>query len=172
MQSIHVQMMASLVKQLCWKLQDLPDSVIELYRDFRMNARRFSSEDLECLFHQCSLPFRRVFVILDGLDECEEKHRKRILKFVCEIDSQVKNAKIFVASREELDILHTFRRYKIFSIDSSAIKGDIEVFVKHRVASELRHIDSKVQEDVTKTLIEKSNGMYAFILNLLRICHD
>ncbi|OKL57097.1 hypothetical protein UA08_07557 [Talaromyces atroroseus] len=164
-QLMPVQMMSNLVKQLCWELKELPDSVIKLYREFATNARHFTFDDLRYLFLQCSMLFRRVFVVLDGLDECDEKFRKPILKFCCEIDDQVHNVKIFLASREEIDISSKIRRLDAFWLGSknNSAQKDIERFVKYRVATELGHINPKLREEVTKTLIENSNGMYLWV---------
>lgn len=162
MSCMPVQMMANLVKQLCWNIPHLPGSVIKFYHDFRMNAQRPSFDDLEYLFQKCSASFRRVFVVIDGLDECEEKYRKRILRFVTGIGVQSGNVKTFVASRGELDILRTFRRHRVLYMSSQHMSAlqDIEEFVKHRVGTELNHIKHEVQEEVIKTLVENSKGMY------------
>lgn len=155
------QMISSLIKQLCWGLPALPEPVIEFYNKFLMNGRKPSFSDLESIFLKCSKLFERVFIVLDGLDECEQKHRKTILNFVFDLGAQDKDVKIFVASRKLMDILHAFRRHKCLKVSSRdpLAQEDIAKLVKNRVATELSHIGPEVQELVIQTVIEKSKGM-------------
>ncbi|KAE8549969.1 hypothetical protein EYB25_008494 [Talaromyces marneffei] len=164
-QYLPTQMISSLVKQLCWALPALPEPAIEFYSNFLMNGRRPSFNDLESLFLKCLKLFERVFVVLDGLDECEQKHRKMILNFVFGIGAQSEDAKIFVASRKQIDILHAFRRHKFLHVSSRdpLAQEDIAKLIKHRVATELSHIDPEVRETVVQTVTEKSNGMYLWV---------
>jgi hypothetical protein len=164
-QYLPTQMISSLVKQLCWGLPALPKPAIEFYNDFPMNGRRPSFNDLETLFLKCLKLFERVFIVLDGLDECEQKHRKTILNFVFDLGAQSEDVKIFVASRKQIDILHAFRRHKFLHVSSRdpLAQEDIAKLVKHRVATELSHINPEVQETVIQTVTEKSKGMCVFI---------
>lgn len=162
------QMISSLVKQLCWSLPALPEPAIEFYNDFPGNGRRPSFNDLESLFRKCLKLFERVFIVLDGLDECEQKHRKTILDFVFDLGVRSEDVKIFVASRKEIDISHAFRRHKFLDVSSRnpLAQEDIARLVKHRVATDLSHIDPEVQETVIRTVIEKSKGMCVLLSSL------
>lgn len=160
-QTSPVQMMSALLKQLCSNLQTLPDAVLKLYRDFRMNARRPSFDNIKDLFLQSTRLFGRIFVVLDGLDECEEKYRKPIMQFVCEISNQSGNTKAFVASRRELDILRTFSRHGVYHVESISPSAldDMKKLIKHRVTTDLSHVDLDIQQDIIKKLIDNSKGM-------------
>lgn len=163
-QYLPTQMISSLVKQLCWSLPALPEPAIEFYNDFPKNGRRPSFNDLESLFRKCLNLFERVFIVLDGLDECEQKHRKTILNFLFDLGAQ-SELRVFVASRKEIDISHAFRRHKFLDVRSTnhLAQEDIARLVKHRVVTELSHIDPEVQELVIQTVTKKSEGMYVFL---------
>lgn len=77
--------------------------------------------------------------------------------------------KIFVASRKEIDISHAFRPHKFLDVGSRnrLAQEDIARLVKHRVATELSHIDPEVQETVIQTVTEKSKGMCVLLSSLL-----
>ena len=160
-QYLPTPMVSSLVKQLCWALPTLPELVIEFYNDFQMNGRRPSFNDLATLFLECLNLFERVFIVLDGLDECEQKHRKTILNFLFDLREKDENVKIFIASRNSFDISIAFQRHKSLKVSSRnpLALEDIAKLVKNRVATELSHIDPEVQEMVIQKVIENSKGM-------------
>lgn len=164
-QYLPTQIISSLVKQLCRGLTVLPEPALEFYKNFQMNGRRPLFNDLEDLFMKCLKHFERVFIVLDGLDECEQKHRKTILNFVLDLGAQNEAVKILVVSRRLMDILHTFQRHKHLHVNSKndLAQKDIAKLVKYRVTTELSHINPEVQETVIQTLIEKSNGMWVLV---------
>ncbi|EED20612.1 hypothetical protein TSTA_038230 [Talaromyces stipitatus ATCC 10500] len=158
-----VQVMSSLVKQLCWKLPSLPDPAVGLYSDYRLIARIPTYHDLKTLFLKCSQFFEHVFIVFDGLDAYEGKGRKEILKLVCEFaDDKSDNLKILVASRRDPDILHTFRHHGVLQVHTRNpfVQQDIRKLVKHRVTTEFGHIDPELQEHVITTVINNSKNLY------------
>jgi hypothetical protein len=159
-QNSLTEILSMLVKQLCWNIEVLPEKVLEFYRKSESNARQPTSNDLKALFTECLNCLGKTFLVFDGLDEYEERQRTHLLKFVNEAVSQQLNMKIFITSRDEIDIKHTLRRCQCSSIEIySQTQGDVVKVVRHRVANELGHIDAESKEEIIKLLIEKSGGL-------------
>lgn len=154
------EILSMLVKQLCWNIEVLPEKVLEFYRKSKSNARQPTSDDLKMLFTECLNCLGKTYLVFDGLDEYEEKQRRHFLKFVNESVSQQLNMKIFITSRDEIDIRLALRRCQYSGIEVySQTQDDVVKVVRHRVANELAHIDAEFQEEIIKLLIEKSGGL-------------
>ncbi|KAH8691320.1 hypothetical protein BGW36DRAFT_388130 [Talaromyces proteolyticus] len=161
MQQSTSQVLSMLVKQLCWNIDVLPHRVLELYQKLEKNARQPTFDDLKLLFTECVRHIGKVFVVFDGLDEFDERHRRQLLGFLCAEDTQQENVKFFVTSRWERDIKQAFIRCKYLKVESlSRTQSDLEKVVRHRVTNELSYISPDLQEEVIKSLIEKSGGVF------------
>jgi hypothetical protein len=153
------RIVSMLIKQLCWKLETLPDDTLDYYRQCKKDARLPVLNKLAAMFMECVGSLSRVFVVIDGLDECEEKCRKPILDFVA-ATSQQSISKFLITSRWEWDIERAFSRIKSLLIPGiTSDQKDIAKVVKYRVEKELRHFRSDTQEYIIQQLVEKSNGM-------------
>lgn len=153
------RVVSMLIKQLCWKLETLPDKCLDYYRQCKKDARLPVLNKLTDIFIECVGSLSRAFVVVDGLDECEEKSRKPLLDFVCTA-SQQSNSKFLVTSRWEWDIERAFSRINSLRIyDITSNLEDIAKVVRHRVEKELGHFSSDTREFIIQQLVEKSNGM-------------
>lgn len=153
------RIVSMLIKQLCWKLETLPDQTLDYYRQCKKDARLPVLNKLAATFMECAGSLGRTVVVIDGLDECEEKCRKPILDFVAATSQQV-NSKFLITSRWEWDIERAFSRIKSLLIPGiTSDQKDIAKVVKYRVEKELRHFSSDTQEYIIQQLVEKSNGM-------------
>lgn len=161
MQRLPTRVVSIFIKQLCRKMPELPDEVLNFYHKFTRDARKPHFEDLQSLFVRCVRHLKQVFVVLDGLDECPEEYRRPILEFICTIGTPGMNVKAFVTSRWERDIYHVFSRQGIarLEIQPAHVEKDIAEVVKHQVEAELSKISPDLQQEVIRTLTEKSGGM-------------
>lgn len=158
-QSSPDRIVSMLIKQLCWKLETLPEKTLDYYRQCKKDARLPVLNQLVSMFVECVGSLRRAFVIIDGLDECEKAFRKPILDFVC-ATSQQSNSKFLVTSRWEWDIELAFSHIKSLLIPGvTSDQKDIAKVVRYRVEKELGHFSSDTQEFIIQQLVEKSNGM-------------
>jgi Cdc6-like AAA superfamily ATPase len=153
------RIVSMLIKQLCWKLETLPDQTLDYYRQCKKDARLPVLDKLAAMFMECAGSLGRAVVVIDGLDECEEKCRKPLLNFVVATGQQ-SNSKVLVTSRWEWDIERAFCRIKSLIIpDLSSDQKDIAKVVEYRVAKELGRFSLETQEYIIQQLVEKSNGM-------------
>jgi hypothetical protein len=159
-QHYPVRLLAMLIKQLCWNLDTLPDEVLKFYHKYVRNARKPSFDDLQKVFITCAGHLARNFVVLDGLDECPRQYRKPILQFISTI-GQWANVKVFVTSRIEPDVVDAFPRTSALRLGviPFLVHNDVAEFVTHAVQTELSNIGAELQQEVIRTLTNKSNGM-------------
>lgn len=153
------QVVSMLIKQLCWRLETLPEGVLESYRKCKRDARFPVLDKLTAIFTECVRCLSRVFVILDGLDEFEERSRKPLLNFICTA-ARLSNEKVLVTSRWDWDIERAFRRVTSLILPNiTSEQSDIEKVVTYRVIKDLGHIERGFQEEIIKVLVERSGGM-------------
>jgi hypothetical protein len=109
-------------------------------------------------------------IIIDGLDECNSQDGKRGalfqgLKTIA--SSPGKAVKIFVASRDEFDIMGAFSDYPYHWIDAQDNKADIRKYVEeqlekaiqHRSKTSGRRISARLETKIQKKLVGEAGGM-------------
>lgn len=116
-------------------------------------------------------------IVLDALDECDDDTRGQLMDCLTFLMRQSLNVKIFISSRMDHDIERHFRSQPMIMIQATDNKGDIEAFIRERLASDAAWKDAKLElrEEITTTLIDKSKGMFQWaalqVQQILKIKH-
>lgn len=99
-----------------------------------------------------------MYLIIDGLDECSG--RKSLLSTLLEFN--VRNIKILVTSRPELDIKEVLSTNHSLNIDDHVV-NDIVTYVRWEIESDpkLSKIEQRLKQEIQDQLIAKSDGMYS-----------
>ncbi|KAI3393769.1 hypothetical protein diail_3728 [Diaporthe ilicicola] len=116
----------------------------------------------------------QVFIVLDGLDECEEDARTELLVLFRELIRKGALVKVFVSSRCRDDILQTLTssestqeepatgpvpQIPLFHIDMNPAEERDRILAKHLAAKPLRQIeDSKVRDKAIEQLAKRAGG--------------
>jgi hypothetical protein len=109
--------------------------------------------------------FKETFVILDALDECEDK--QELSKSLEEMKGWNRRLHILITSRTGTDIDRLFaptvNGRETFCIDSAQIKDDIRTYIRSRLKKN-RNLERwktlpQVQLEIETTLSAKANGM-------------
>ncbi|KAI7773216.1 ankyrin repeat protein [Diaporthe eres] len=116
----------------------------------------------------------QVFIVLDGLDECDEDDRSDVLALFRNLISNGALVKVFVSSRQRDDILQTLtssettedepatepvRQIPLFHIDMNPTEERDHILAKHLGDKPLRQIkDSKVRERAIEQLAKRAGG--------------
>ena len=74
-----------------------------------------------------------VYIILDGLDECEEVERKKLLRTILSLCNNCSNLHILVASRKEVDICWALKTNCETLIVEDKNRNDIQRFVTSEI---------------------------------------
>jgi hypothetical protein len=174
---ISSTILRSLMKQLITHYgilrKPLPQSVDDkLEQAHRLGWESFDPAELSSFILDLIKTLSETFLILDGLDECDPKERRDILK--CVTNSLKRPdpkwvCKFLVASREEVNLQRLVPNCLHISINDTNIYSDIRSFVD-------RTVDSRVEErsliatpslvnEIKQKLIEDAKGMY--VLSIL-----
>jgi hypothetical protein len=110
---------------------------------------------------------RTVFIVLDGLDECDPERRHEILLVVDRlIQKASKSIKFFVSSRDDGDIICHLETSPNVIIQAKDNLFDIERFVLDRIDRAIEekrilkgNVSSELRWHIIKTIVEKSQGM-------------
>lgn len=158
-------LLPALVKQLCRKKQVLPNEVIDLYRQYSRQDQFPSQAKLQAQLTEVSESFDQVYIVIDALDECSDQHMVFALIAALVRDCSVK-IKIFVTSRREQYILHSFAKLKcpMLEIEAKKVDADIAIFVDVEIdlqSADYQYgvIDLELKEKIKTSLITRSNGM-------------
>lgn len=99
-------------------------------------------------------------LVLDALDECDQKTRKHLITALDRIVAQSsKPIKIFISSRPDSDIKDRFEIGPNVGIQATDNQDDIAKFVAAAIEDRRKKLSSKLKQDIVDTLLAKSLGM-------------
>jgi hypothetical protein len=110
----------------------------------------------------------RTFVVLDGLDECEQKDRRLILSFfsrvvsVCESHDPGKLCVMFV-SRDEHDIRRALYASSEITITPADNEGDMKRFIKiwcQRIREKFEELDQAEIDYISESTFHRADGEF------------
>ena len=149
----------SLIKQLIPMDKELPPKLLSMFQAQQKSSPSSAPTkgELLSIFEKlCSQP-ERIFVVLDGLDECE--NRRQTLQLTASIASA--GASVMVLSRKLPDIeegLHTSNR-----LEYAASGEDLTNFINSRLEELEDELDEDLgaglKHDVCSEVVKKSGGM-------------
>lgn len=160
-QQTPVRTIASLVKQLAYRLQYLPAEIEALYNRLVSGAKKPTLEELYGVLLAVSKSFTQVFLIIDALDECDpDDQRKDLLPLFHRIGKSGVN--LFLTSRQHPeDVQESFQN--IAKIELSAKEEDIRIYVQQKIdgSSRARRLvrQGKIEDKIISELVNCANGM-------------
>lgn len=154
----------ALLKQLCHQSKKLDQYTESIFDSNSLLNIRTS----ETAFAATLSQFKRVFVVVDALDECSQEERDTMVSF---FTRQVRLAKcqlnIFLTSRPENDLHQLLKNTHTHHIDANDTDKDIRPFVEaslKKLINDKALLGGKVEVELAKELVHKistqSNGMY------------
>jgi hypothetical protein len=156
-----VNVIGSLVAQLCSKLRHFPDELQQAFVHSSSGGQN-RKPSLSILSTKIKLLARnqKIILLVDALDECDQ--RSDILKAISSLEA-ADNINILITSRAEVDIqdgLDFFTRLRIES-RLSEVDEDIRKYINHRLESDqkLLWLKPSIRSDVMESLNSKSQGM-------------
>jgi len=109
--------------------------------------------------------FSRLYLFIDGLDECTSDIQSTILFIIHQLSRFKKpTVKIFLSSRDEQIISTSLNGFPRLEVSTERVSEDIAYFVEETVQShlnsgELRIQDSALQQEIIATLTSQAQGM-------------
>lgn len=154
------QIFSALVLSLLEQLSGLKKTFYVWYKENQASgilepatSTRKLAEFLETVLETLDRP---LFIMIDGLDECDRASRKAVLKLLGNLGQKTPRLKTVLSSRPEEEILQLLGR--IASIDiGSDVHRDF-VIAQHTVETQLSYLRADVRALVSDTLSRSAQG--------------
>ncbi|KAF7537616.1 hypothetical protein G7054_g3585 [Neopestalotiopsis clavispora] len=131
-------------------------------RSFASN--KLTNEESRNLLLELTNGTPRSTILIDGLDECDEKSRKYILDTLDRLVQHSSSVvKVFVASRNDKDLTQHYNSSPNLEIEAAHNQDDIEKLILDRIASSqwaANEMSVQVRDAVVRLFQEKSQGMF------------
>jgi hypothetical protein len=165
----------SILKQLSCSKPELPirEPVAEEYKKRKKEAEEHGSEPLKLTVTECIelilalTHYNPAIIVIDALDECQQDRRHELLEALDDIIKMSANlVKVFVSSRDDIDIVLRLEESPNVFINASDNGEDIERFVYSEVERSItrkRLLNGQVSDElktrIIATLIGGASGM-------------
>jgi len=157
-------MLGSLLKQLVFGLEEIPEEISEAYKD-RKNAIGGQGPQISKILKmlETTSDRKRTFICIDALDECATEHRAKLVDTVCQLLQMSPGTRIFVTGRPH--ILPEIRRRlagRVTSISISPKRNDIVAYLHSRLATDTTPdaMDCTLEADILKKIPSDISDMY------------
>lgn len=154
------RLLSSILRQIVATIPDTPKCVIDAYSKAQGVSESLQVHELENMISEIASTVRRVYIIIDALDECDElRHRKTVLQFLYRI-TQIPNIRLLVTSRQYThDIEEAFHTHPQIIIH--AHESDLRRYMLHQLdCTDISHIvEGDFVSKVVETLINRAQGM-------------
>jgi hypothetical protein len=141
--------------ELEWKLEDL-------YRG--VHSPPTEDQLFQILIPAAKLP-DITFFIVDGLDECNDHDKRRLLLLLKHLLGIRDRIKVLVSSRNEVEISQSLGSFYKISLDTPTTCSEIEAFVEAKLKDKVEQGililgNLSMIGEIKETLVLKSEGMY------------
>ena len=154
-------MVSLLLATLGCNMESPPQCIRDLHDKHLSGQQEPSLDDMVSALVSVLQGRRKVYILLDALDECLEQ--ATLLKCICTIESTCKNVSIFVSSRREYNITEALVDRVTYDIDmiTAAVDADIELFVQNFLSTDraLGKWPSDIRAEIKDELCRRSGGM-------------
>ena len=158
-----VDLLASLLQQLVQGQPSLPESLKSLYNYHKDKRTRPLFDEFSKVLHSVITGYRRTFILIDALDECQISHEDRRM-FLSEVfDLQAKSGtNLFATSRFIQEIINEFEGRSL-SLQIRATNEDVQKYVDRRAPRLLQSSISAypdLRDTITREIVKAVDGMY------------
>lgn len=119
--------------------------------------------EVASLFSDLCGAYKRVFLLLDGLDEVDPTEARVIRNFLKKFEG-IASVKVFTTTHPEVDMSIVFRKCRTFKIEAQDVEPDIAAFVESQIEQhshvELSGCSLTLLESIKQALISGAQGMY------------
>lgn len=158
--------LGTLIRQLLERIQIPPEIAANIDHYFAEGVTKLLPEDLLDLLVKAIRPFRKVTVVLDGLDELVVLDQKYIIELVRRLTqpSETITKVIVFSRREETSIRTAFQKYELIDISAKLVRNDLTRFIMDSVDLKLNCNDLSIQDPglrqiIIDTLVEGAKDM-------------
>ena len=155
--------LSCILRQLSCQKMPLPDGVRNMYDQYYSSCSRPKRASLIETLFSVAKSFRKVFVVVDALDEC--KHTYELACFIIKIfEEGPGNIYILGSSRKEqsLEVIFQDSRCRCISLNGSHVDDDIALHIRSKLATDhrLKAWPVIVKQEIEQVLVQGACGMY------------
>ncbi|RFU25501.1 hypothetical protein B7463_g10833, partial [Scytalidium lignicola] len=174
----YEQILRSLLLQLLRKDGDL---VAHIYEDYVLGKKSPTLQALEKLLktlltttsHE-SHQNEYVWIVIDGLDECEPQKQASVVNLMNQLTSRTSSlggmiCKVLISSRSSKFLATRLRKKQVISLteEKGCLDTAIKLYASHRLQSmhdKLRQLDMQTKEieDIEREITKKADGMFLY----------
>ncbi|KAL8738317.1 MAG: hypothetical protein Q9181_000860 [Wetmoreana brouardii] len=156
----------TLLASLCRKNDQTLAFMADLCKRHREVGSSCSVDELLRAFLKCLAMIGRTYVVIDALDECNDRHD--LIKLLLDVVRSAPRSCLLMTSREIFDIQESMQRFPNIGLRASDMALDIEAYV----SGELRRLlddrklkirDLSLVDKIQTTLISKADGMFQWV---------
>ncbi|KAF7974283.1 hypothetical protein HWV62_13088 [Athelia sp. TMB] len=160
-QSLHHNMLRSLIKQLSRRSAGMPAALIKMYDH---GDEKPSLASLQLTLSKLVAGFEHTYIVIDALDECTD--RGKLLTWIGDLLRQNMNQlHILFSSRREPEIVRCFEPIASIthvSLAGASTNADIETYVDAMLAK-VTSWDTKTRARVKSALMKGADGMFRWV---------
>lgn len=148
----------SLIAQLIEQAVEIPDELDALYAKY--NKRPPVLDHLKDVFSELIQCLPKVFIIIDGLDECTDG--EKVLDGLLELKTHPNgNTNVLVTSRSDPATRLTLSNVPSLAMKAEDVAVDIELYVRGEIERrvKLRRLKPGIKAEITAELVHGANGM-------------
>ncbi|RAK89848.1 hypothetical protein BO79DRAFT_263513, partial [Aspergillus costaricaensis CBS 115574] len=171
----------SFVRQLIHQGATIPRFLPRPWRNYKSPSDEQHSVSWKWLLNDLLLQFEHNYIVLDGLDECEEYLQNgvpELANFVKEMMEQTKGQQhLIVFSRNLEQLRHAFEGLRIstVTIDDSTVNFDMQTALRHQFSHQgkLARWPISLKKKIEESLLAQANGSFRWMdcqLQTLRRC--
>jgi hypothetical protein len=150
-------------------LQQNPQILSYLYDECLRSGKVTLASQQECvrLLNTVLQPVPKTFIVIDGIDECEQKERRAILNFFVSAINDCEPGKIrgFFISQELHDIKTGLHNPETLLLNEDSSKTDIKNYAIRRAADiqeRFKQMPDEVRDHIVQLVCDGHDGMFLF----------
>ena len=158
--------LGTLTRQLLDQLKPYPESLErKLITVCNYESGTLNNHDLSSILFSSFEYLPKLFLIIDGLDECSKDVLQQILDVIRSLAAcQSSVIKLFISSRDDIRIFEYLKKYPILQASAVNLSNDMEVYVKGAVRDRIESGDlivrnSELEAVIITELTSKAQGM-------------
>ncbi len=141
---------------------DLKQQLDQLYRP---DVRTAANDELIAILVAVVKHFSKVYIFIDGLDECRKEERSTILSMINQLTHSDHSAvKILLTSQEVTDISTSLNGLPRLQVSADKNSSDIASFIEETIKANIRSRalavhDPYLESDLISALVDGAQGM-------------
>jgi KAP family P-loop domain len=157
--------LGTIIRQLLEGIAISSDLEQQMDQFYRSDTRTIADDELVALLFAVAKHFSKLYVFIDGLDECRKEEQITILSIVNQLAQPTRPAvKTLIASREEAIISTSLRDIPRLRISADKNSADIAFFVEETVKANISSgaltiQDPSLESNIISALINGAKGM-------------